>query len=76
MSVLACDRRGCENIMCQRLSRQFGYICWECFEELVELGITANIAVFMGTPKMPRVEPVDVESLARKRCASEFPMYR
>lgn len=51
MSVLSCDRRGCENIMCDRLSHEHGYLCDECFDELVELGATANIYQFMATRK-------------------------
>lgn len=35
MSVLACARIGCDNIMCTRYSLMHGYICDECFEELV-----------------------------------------
>jgi hypothetical protein len=34
MSVLRCTRNGCENIMCDRYSYNYGYICNECFEEL------------------------------------------
>lgn len=48
MSVLACDRKGCDNVMCDRLSREYGYICNECFNELVELGPNTDIAEFMG----------------------------
>lgn len=36
MSVLSCRRHRCENIMCDRYSYEFGYICDECFEELKE----------------------------------------
>jgi hypothetical protein len=35
MSVLTCNRKGCQNIMCDRHSHEYGYICNECFEELV-----------------------------------------
>lgn len=36
MGVLACDRNGCENIMCNRFCDQLQmYICRECFDELV-----------------------------------------
>lgn len=35
MSVLACSRQGCENIMCDKYSYIYGYICDECFEGLV-----------------------------------------
>jgi len=47
MGVLRCDRLGCENIMCGRYNLRYGYICWECFEELVALG-TTDIQGFMG----------------------------
>lgn len=48
MSVLACDRKGCENVMCDRLSHEYGYICNECFNKLVKLGPDTNIKEFMG----------------------------
>ncbi len=47
MGVLPCDRQGCENIMCDRQSGRYGYICWECFEEMVASG-TVDIKGFMG----------------------------
>lgn len=47
MSVLNCSRNGCENIMCDRYSSEYGYICYECFEELVESGPETNIKAFM-----------------------------
>lgn len=49
MSILACGRKGCENIMCDRYSTRYGYICDECFEELVNSKL--NIVYFMQTPK-------------------------
>ena len=51
MGVLECNRYGCENIMCDRLSHKYGYICNECFDELILLGAGANIAKFMDTEK-------------------------
>lgn len=36
MGVLACSRSGCENVMCDRYSHKYGYICDDCFEELIE----------------------------------------
>lgn len=36
MGVMACDRRDCENIMCDEYSTDFGYICYECKTELEE----------------------------------------
>ena len=35
MGVLECDRIGCENIMCDRYSHEYGYICNDCFDEMV-----------------------------------------
>ena len=50
MGVLACNREGCENIMCDRYSRRYGYICNECFEELSRAD-WIDIESFMETPK-------------------------
>lgn len=50
MSVLACRRAGCENIMCDRYSTQYGYICEECFEELVNSKL--SISYFMQMLKI------------------------
>ena len=56
MGVLACDRAGCANIMCDRLSNEYGYICWECFDELVESG-SLDIQQFMDTPRQVLHKP-------------------
>lgn len=38
MSVLACDRRNCEHVMCDRLiMNDSKYICEDCWQELLEL---------------------------------------
>jgi len=37
MSVLACNRNSCENVMCDYYSHRFGYLCSYCFEELNQL---------------------------------------
>lgn len=50
MSVLACNRRGCDNFMCDHYSYHYGYICRNCLQELMDNGPT-NIEVFMGTTK-------------------------
>jgi hypothetical protein len=36
MSVMGCDRKGCEMVMCHRHNRDYGYICHECFQELLD----------------------------------------
>lgn len=50
MGVLLCHREGCDNIMCDRYSGDFGYICSECFEELEE-SQTRDVEAFMNTRK-------------------------
>ena len=50
MSVLACNRLGCENIMCDRYSYKYGYICNECFNELLSTQ-DLTIEEFMDTCK-------------------------
>ena len=52
MGVLACDRKGCENIMCDFCSYQYGYLCQECKEELIQSG-PCSIDEFMRTEKLP-----------------------
>jgi len=56
MGVLPCDRAGCKNIMCDRLSNVYGYICWECFDELVQLG-KLDVSGFMGSPQVSSEKP-------------------
>ena len=51
MGVLSCNRKGCENIMCHRHSYEYGYICSECFDELVNSGPTTDIEQFMNGNK-------------------------
>jgi hypothetical protein len=48
MGVMPCHRGNCTNILCDRYSSKFGYICNECFEELVA-SKTLDVAAFMKT---------------------------
>lgn len=51
MGVLACDRKGCENIMCDNVSHERNeYLCGECKQELKVGGFT-DIDDFMGKEK-------------------------
>lgn len=68
MGVMACDRQGCKNIMCGRYSHQYGYICSECFQELVTLNMS-SIKDFMNTE---RPEP-DLSEEAYQKFDREFP---
>ena len=72
MSVLACDRNGCENIMCDRLSPVYGYICGECFEELIKSGAETSTEEFMKSIKLP-YNTIN-ENAALARFSIEFPM--
>lgn len=51
MGVMSCSRRGCDNVMCDRYSPEFGHICHECFNELVALGPQTLIPTFMDSVK-------------------------
>ncbi len=55
--------------MCDRLSNTHGYICYDCFEELVSKGPTADVEDFMCSKKLN----INEES-ARARFVIEFPM--
>lgn len=63
MGVMACYRRNCENIMCDRYSTEHGYICYECFEELVDTGPATDVKEFMNSPK---------KTVTNEREAAEF----
>lgn len=57
MGVMACVREDCDNILCDRYSLTYGYICNECFHELTEyLNARGSInpeviQEFLGLPK-------------------------
>ena len=49
MGTMGCDRKNCDNIMCDKLSDIHGYICNECYEALINSGPETNVAAFMNT---------------------------
>ena len=51
MGVMGCNRFDCDNVLCDRLSHDYGYICDECFDELVSLGVNTRIDFFMDSRK-------------------------
>jgi len=61
--------------MCHLLSHKYGYICGECYEELVEWCISARsvddgvIKSFMHSPKSARL---DFSQAIRDALAQEF----
>lgn len=55
--------------MCDRLSHTYGYICDDCFEELVASGPDTNVEEFMNNnEKRP-----NLEDEARARYEVTFP---
>ena len=72
MGVLACNRRGCPNIMCDRYSHTYGYICSDCFIELCD---KPNISIreFMNTEKDDGFVP-DIKGEWEKHLNVQFPM--
>lgn len=69
MGVLACDRNGCESIMCDFYSHEHGYICWNCRDELIETWGNMTISQFMNSEKLPESS---CEPLAWKRYVEEL----
>jgi len=65
MGVLACDVKGCDNVMCDRFSWQLQkYICYPCFDRLKARGSlnAEQINAFFEEepPLVPQTE-VDVD---------------
>lgn len=75
MSVLACDRTGCENVMCDRWFPALQlYVCRDCLAELrsamhaapaeeVDLGGRQFVRRFMAGPKGERTHAARVDRL-------------
>lgn len=68
MGVLECSRSGCPNIMCNHYSHRYGYICDDCFNELVEYckrkGVThGNVKEFMNSEREERYHFNTVETI-------------
>jgi hypothetical protein len=75
MSVLACSRNNCGNVMCDRYSYKYGYLCSSCFEELVKTKPMngSEIEAFMLSPKQEQ-EPEPEEFDRYAYCDYEFPI--
>lgn len=74
MGVLACDRSGCENVMCDRLSYHYNaYLCDECFDELVDRGVEASVQKFLDSEKAKGPNREARREAALARFDAEFP---
>ncbi len=69
MGVMECFRKDCEHILCARLSRKHGYICRDCFEELVRTN-PDDIEAFMNTTP----QGTDVPKWVEVKFDEEFPL--
>jgi hypothetical protein len=49
MGVKSCNRNGCENIMCDRYSSKYGYLCNSCYIEYIESTSDISISEFMNS---------------------------
>lgn len=71
MGVLACDRRGCDSIMCDYYHHTHGYICSSCISELQEYldQGNINIARFMNSWKHEKqcVDPLNAYDIFTRR---------
>lgn len=72
LGTKVCQREGCNNRNCRRYSEKYGYLCYDCFEELVMTwGEDANVSEFLKYEK----PDIDVEA-AKARFEVEFPKER
>ena len=74
MGVSECSRKNCDNVMPNHYSREFGYLCSECFsqlETLQSLGFIRkmkHITKFMESDKknfdeIPQKPKIDLEKI-------------
>jgi len=62
MADQPCNRAGCEEIRCSRLNDKYGYICADCFRELVALGPVADIAEFLESGREGEVVNIEAST--------------
>jgi len=54
MSVMECNRKGCDEIMCDEYSELTGYLCYSCLQDLrnFEPKSENDVKKFMKTEKV------------------------
>ena len=70
MGVMACSVSSCPNIMCDRCDGS-RYICNDCFERLVGMGVQIDLEEFFRTP--PPNSSSDNAEATRRYYDSLFP---
>lgn len=73
MGVKVCSRVGCSEIMCDRLSDEYGYICHSCFDELMSTGLHTDIKEFLATPVAKKEDLDLLRKMAAMRYEKIFP---
>ena len=66
MGVMECSRAGCSNILCSSYSKDYGYICSDCKNELKALNplTLKEIKFFMKSKKEIKFEVgIDVDEV-------------
>ncbi|RLA84795.1 MAG: hypothetical protein DRG78_00460 [Epsilonproteobacteria bacterium] len=63
MGVMACDRNGCDNLLCNKYSTEYGYICNECLEEMKNKQGNAKFTIsgFMNSKKGEIIEDQSID---------------
>jgi hypothetical protein len=54
MGSMSCHRNGCENTGCRRCASRYGYLCEECYQELLQKPMI-DIQDFMDSKKGPSI---------------------
>jgi len=66
MGSMICNRGNCTNIMCTRHNPFLGYICDQCFAELVGSNITEIEAFMKSDPVTDRAYSVELREFYRE----------
>jgi len=53
MGTMQCDRKGCDTVCCSRGNSRY-YICYSCFNELVESGPATDLDDFMKSSSLDK----------------------
>ena len=73
MGLLVCDRKGCENIMCDNISHERNeYLCWECKQELKEDGFCCIDNFMLSNKQQPTSYQQEWEEYVDRVFVSRF----
>jgi hypothetical protein len=72
MSSMECSRNGCTNVLCDRYSKKFGYICNDCFTELINQNLI-SIEDFMKSIK--QIDSEKYKEIWKMIVSTEFEVF-